>query len=39
MKPSEMDILEIVSDAGQAKNLYIEAIQKPKAVIMKHVMI
>lgn len=31
MKPSEMDILEIISDAGQAKNFYIEAIQEAKS--------
>lgn len=31
MKPSEMDILEIISDAGQAKNLYIEAIQEAQS--------
>ena len=30
MKPSEMDILEIISDAGQAKNFYIEGIQELK---------
>ena len=31
MKPSEMDILEIISDAWHAKNFYIEAIQEAKS--------
>lgn len=30
MKPSELEILEIISAAGQAKSYYIEAIQEAK---------
>lgn len=30
MKPSELDILEIISAAGEAKSCYIEAIQEAK---------
>ena len=31
MKPSELEILEIISHAGQAKNYYLEAIQEAKS--------
>ena len=31
MKPLELDVLEIITDVGQARNYYLEAIQEAKS--------